>query len=301
MLRGHHDPVSRNSYFGKLSDRESKWVLHHLVTYFKIHNMYAGLDHAERMKLINDAASSNENIRNNVSDIIAFAKQAIIEGKQFEWLKEAGDRLCYIAYIYLPQLKQKEFSLWPTTINQHLPSDFFNLIPTSTEERVNSIIRDFDFLHQGDADAKVNSMSVLKSWCIDRNNSLDEHIWLDKNDKAQIKWAWEYLSKRLYIFTNKPLIEIEQYYTLIAYIDTWPNHPAELNDILGKAKRAWSQKKHRQKLNNRKTYNIPLSVESKTQLNQLAEAEDKKIYITLEKIIQEAYNKYLHEQQDRTI
>lgn len=63
----------------------------------------------------------------------------------------------------------------------------------------------------------------------------------------------------------------EKLVNAIDYFDVWPaTHPAEKKLFIQNMKKAWAQKKHRDKMQGRKAYGMVMSTDIKTKLDSMA-------------------------------
>lgn len=157
--------------------------------------------------------------------------------------------------------------------------------PTSTKQRLKEIIHKFDFEFQLDYSYKKQYFENMKTKWSECFQYQKASNWLSKNNEIQIAWAWEHFPQNIFIYRQQPANIKEQYLAIVGAFDTWVGHPAELREIIEKAKRAWSQKKHRDKRGNKKAYNFVISNEAKNMLDDIAKLKDKKLSDTLEEMI----------------
>ncbi|MBO2694654.1 hypothetical protein [Shewanella algae] len=118
--------------------------------------------------------------------------------------------------------------------------------------------------------------------------------WLNQKNQEQVDWAWEYMqeaAKKVYpkIPTHwTPASDIERYWALLAMYDLIEeNDTKELHSF--KIKRAWSQKKYRDKQGDKKPYSIGMTAKTKQQLDELTEHYDTKITNLIERLIKDAH------------
>lgn len=118
--------------------------------------------------------------------------------------------------------------------------------------------------------------------------------WLKHKNQEQVDWAWEYMqeaAKKAYPSIPKPWTpasDIERYWALLAMYDLIEeNDTKELHSF--KIKRAWSQKKFRDKQGDKKPYSIGMTSKTKQQLDELTEHYEVKITDLIEKLVKEAH------------
>jgi len=84
---------------------------------------------------------------------------------------------------------------------------------------------------------------------------------------------WDYISNRAPSFNSRtlhPLNKEEKLHSAIANIDFWNPQPEAFELFILKMKKAWSQKKFRDKQGDRKTYSFSLRPSNRELLKQLA-------------------------------
>jgi hypothetical protein len=80
----------------------------------------------------------------------------------------------------------------------------------------------------------------------------------------------------------------------IGYFDIWPaNHPAEKKLFIQSMKKAWAQKKHRDKMQGKKAYSMVMSTDIKGKLDEMAIKNELHRNELLEHIINNSYSDFL--------
>ncbi|MGF1789797.1 hypothetical protein L4D21_04205, partial [Photobacterium profundum] len=149
----------------------------------------------------------------------------------------------------------------------------------------------------------INKIIMMWDYTFQSNNL----SWLDKNNPEQCHWAWKYISsynpkiKESQEVLSTSCIYIQptsdkQYYNYsIAAFDTWISSPETKYIFIQAIKKAWSQKKHRDKLDGKKACSFNLSEATKEQLDYLSKHFGKHKNEILEELIntkrQEVKNK----------
>jgi hypothetical protein len=129
--------------------------------------------------------------------------------------------------------------------------------------------------------------------------------WLDRSNEIQVKWAWDYL-KSVSIsfnislpFDNVSILrETDIYASLIVAFDQWYIPLETKKKLIGKMKKALSQKKLRDKLKKTKNKNsckIDINEDVKNTLTDLAKFHKMKINQTLEYIINKEFERVCDE------
>ncbi|MFT7681205.1 MAG: hypothetical protein ACI935_000650 [Moritella dasanensis] len=116
--------------------------------------------------------------------------------------------------------------------------------------------------------------------------------WLSDENEKQWRWAFEYIKNNKpfgFQIAWQPSSDSEKRNVIIATIDIWKN----LSDkelFLDKMKRAWSQKKFRDKPNGKKPYSFSMTEKTKQRLDALAELKEQNLNEVIEELIREEYN-----------
>lgn len=225
----------------------------------------------------------------------------------FYWL-EGDERACYwvwgwlrmatyaeLDYIYQPSSIRGTPIQHAQVLPMSTPSlyDHLNLNknPSSTKERFNAIVVFFDLWHKDLWSRQCKLQELNKYWSdIDRVSK--PFRWLDPDNEDQCRWAWEYMDKAgVHLFGIHPSNTSERYLAIYARYDLWVvSLETKKLFVLGIDK-AWSQKKHRDGMVDKKSLNTYLKKEVKGRLDELAEHYDKKIHQMLEVVINEAYDR----------
>ncbi|RBP83919.1 hypothetical protein EBI01_09345 [Marinomonas rhizomae] len=258
-----------------------------------------GNSQEERVKKLNEEL---ENLiikkrapQNFATQIRTAFKASQLPSNYFRWIDKKDERLCNWAWSYLKTLtKSSELETHPTKEN---PFSLLSEKPFNTE-RTNSADRYLDILdafYKGEADTQQqqNLLEELKiKWQEIRFNETIVN-WLEENNPAQWVWAWSYLQN----ITQRPLkqawipsTEAEKKAAVIATIDLSDNVDRKAL-IIDKMKKAWSQKKFREKSSGRKPYSISMTLNTKQKLNALAEEKNMKINEMVEHLVRNEYKK----------
>lgn len=132
---------------------------------------------------------------------------------------------------------------------------------------------------------------ITEQWI--RNYKNKELIdWLDNANKIQWKWAWGYLEKKEPRAVRKawsPVSEIECREALVAAIDMFDDTYRKKLFLMN-MKKAWSQKKFRDKSGGKKAYSINMTPKTKERLDELAEHYELKLNEVIEKLVKEEHN-----------
>ena len=151
------------------------------------------------------------------------------------------------------------------------------------------VIYDFDNMHRDRRDKQDDLSRLEEDWRI-INNEPELFKWLKKKDFKQCEWALSYIRKNHRISRHIfPTTAEEIHGTVIGQVDFNHCHRAEKQLLSEKMNRAWSQKKHRDSLNGKKSYNIVMSITVKKMLDDIAKNDGRHINETLEALISDKF------------
>lgn len=148
--------------------------------------------------------------------------------------------------------------------------------------------------------SKINFMEKIRiEWenHIKKFNPL--YNWIDPLNETQINWAINYLEKKEKKFTNLFVNKenIDKYYELLILFDNIfpfyinPDYIKCIN-FFEKMKKSWGQQKYRDSGKIKKLYHLPLTKNTQTQLEKLAELKNTKKENIIEELIDQEYSKY---------
>jgi len=263
---------------------------------------------AERSKNLNDELESLIE-KNRAPKIFPTQMRAAFNSTQlplsdFRWIDLKNERLCNWVWCYLRSTTKtpepghdpiliKAPNAEERMINMSLLSTkAFNVERNNTDERLTDILNAF---YGGEADAQQQEdiLDHLKvKWHEIRLNETIVH-WLEENNPKHWSWAWSYLQN----ITQRPLEpawipvnDAEKKAAVIATIDLSDNVDRKVL-VIDKMKKAWSQKKFREKSSGRKPYSISMTLNTKQKLNALAEENGMKINEMVEYLIRNEFKK----------
>ena len=260
-----------------------------------------GNSQAERVKKLNEEIenliSKKRAPQNFASQMRTAFKASQLPFSYFRWIDKKDERLCNWAWCYLKSTtKHSE----PESEQNQTTENLFLLLSEKAfnTERANASDRHMDILdafYNGEADTQQQQdlLEELKAkWQEIRFNETIVN-WLEENNPSQWIWAWSYLQN----ITQRPLkqawipaTEAEKKAAVIATIDLSDNVDRKAL-IIDKMKKAWSQKKFREKSSGRKPYSISMTLNTKQKLNALAEEKNMKINEMVEYLVGNEYRK----------
>ncbi|OMQ24614.1 hypothetical protein [Serratia oryzae] len=272
----------------------------------------------ERTNLVHYSNAINSSIKNNISDkkkreeFIAGIQRAcvdeVIPESAFEWIKD-NPRACYWIWYQvctvtverlsnykepdyerrIPSYAQGEPDNTPSASMLYLYSQLkLNLLPSSHQERFNSIIDFFDLWPNSYSAKSKYLLDLKQQWSV-IFNMRDPFHWLNENDNPQCLWAWEYVSTKIHNYYIKPLSSKDYYNATYALFDTWSVHFDTKRIFFMQMSKAWGQKKYRDGLTHKVALNTYLDSEVKMKLDSLAKEEGKKINEMITSLINNAF------------
>lgn len=197
------------------------------------------------------------------------------------WMKVISSRNIFM----LNSSLTKQFkNITPQSVQQQTDSnsidifDFFKLnkTPISTKEKKDIIIDFFDLV----AVPKTDKIQILNNINNDWYDieTIDNFSWLNTNNPGLCSWALNYtnehLQKNYSFYFITPDVKVENdYYRLLLVFDTWNTHPDTKKLFIQSIKKAYSQKKFRDKQVGKKQCSFNLSQKSINQLALLSELQ----------------------------
>ncbi|MEZ8288918.1 hypothetical protein [Vibrio sp. 10N.237.312.B06] len=230
----------------------------------------------------------------------------------FLWLGKSDERFCNWVWCYLkskskqkrnrnrrennkvePILDIDDLLLDKSVSYTNLSSNAFRDTSNNTHDRRKDIIKSFHASELRLTKQKEVIEALLNSW---KPIFSDKKIvkWLEENNTHQYEWTWEYLNKfddRLSLKAWTPTNDNELKNAIVALFDMLHDKPDRKTLLLGSMKRAWSQKKFRDKNEGKKAYSISMTEKTKQQLDSLAEQKRLKINETIEILIRNEFER----------
>ena len=282
------------------SERECAFYVDYLLKTIKASSArnLRGESLEERLLKLNEELESlinkNRAPKNFASQMRTAFRSTQLPSSYFRWIDKKDERLCNWLWCYLKRLSKKPELDTDDAHNslQLLSNKAFIIERETAAERQTDILTAF---YDGEADQKQQQdiLETLKvKWQdVQSRNTLIN--WLEENNPTQWRWAWSYLQN----ITQRPLepawvphSDTEKKAAVIATIDLSDNvDRKEL--IIDKMKKAWSQKKFREKSSGKKPYSISMTLNTKQKLNALAEEKNMKINEMIEYLVRSEYNK----------
>ncbi len=256
----------------------------------------------ERVQKLNEELSNlikkNRAPKTFASQMKAAFNATQLPTSNFRWIDVKDERLCNWVWCYLKSNTPQTNTKQDATISANLKAltllseKAFLLDRESTAERHIDIINAF---YNGEADTQ-QQLSILEflqaKWNEIHTNKVVIN-WLEDNNPRHWNWAWSYLQN----ITQRPLEQAwqpksdeEKRAAIIATIDLSDNVDRKAL-VIDKMKKAWSQKKFREKSTGKKPYSISMTLNTKQKLNALAEEKGMKINDMVEYLVQNEFSK----------
>ena len=241
-----------------------------------------------------------------------------LSSDKFAWFDKKNERLCNWVWCFLNQKIMNEnddsYSTEPFVKGDNtfyagvytdeipeirLSIQPFSDHPSNVSERLASIKKSFE---NGEAGAEGQSQIIELIKLVWEDVYLNKYSsafvnWLDSSNQAQCEWAWDYFQGidnrelRSFFLTWIPHDDKEKAAAMIAAVDMGVLKNLERTELfLSKMKRAWSQKKFRDKSDGKKAYSINMTLKTKKRLDELAEHHDLKLNEVIAKLIKKEHD-----------
>lgn len=294
---------SNAEFLDAASERECAFYVDYLLKNIRSASLknLRGNSPTERVNKLNEELDNlikkNRAPQNFSTQMRSAFKSTQLPSSYFRWLDKKDERLCNWAWCYLKgKTKTTETDQEKDVIKESelllLAEKAFNIERENAADRQSDILTAF---YDGEADAQQQQdiLDHLKSkWQDIRTNEGITH-WFEENNPSQWAWAWSYLQN----ITQRPLEpawipskDSEKKAAVIATIDLSDNVDRKAL-IIDKMKKAWSQKKFREKSSGKKPYSISMTLNTKQKLNALAEEKGMKINDMVEYLVKNEYQK----------
>jgi hypothetical protein len=297
-------------YLGSISDRELFWLTQDAGFEYILTGLVTVLDNYVEpiiedgiFNIERDFAKSNKIKQQNIQDYMSECKNNLLPIKEFAWIDKKNERLCRFL---CNEIKKAKYAPPPIAIP---PNEQMHIMGNCTHRPSLRPITHYFYENMLDTDAIVKHFIYYLDWVFDASLEFKrktihtlhliwgntftgiDHDWIDKKNVVQIGWLWDYLPP-YYTSAHVPKSAIDKYYSSILIFDSlYSDQPDSALLLQLKAKKAWSQKKHRDNRNGKKAFNFVMHERTKLMLDELALHEDRKVGEMLERIIKQAHNK----------
>jgi len=257
-----------------------------------------GNTHEERVIKLNEELEGlikkSRAPKNFASQMRSAFKATQLPIQHFRWVDKKDERLCNWLWCYLkkatsqaePEEAVKNESL------MLLSAKAFQIERDTAAERQIDIL---DAFYHGEATASQQQeiLELLKAKWHEIRQDISVTNWLEDNNPTHWSWAWSYLQNN----TQRPLEQawlpsndMEKRAAVIATLDLSDNVDRKAL-VIDKMKKAWSQKKFREKSSGKKPYSISMTLNTKQKLNAMAEEKGMKINEMIEYLVQNEFKK----------
>lgn len=276
-------------------------------------------DKAGLLKLVKDGLTysnyADKGMGKFYEDIKRLSDRYLIDKDMLSWLKDKQAALwmwCYLknkSQSYSPGAKIQSITLGnqlPRTgiltpshlIVSSLPDFYEQLgIPEpelNTAALNNAVIAFFDHWLINRVN-KLTELNVLKDYWVALNSSdiiRDPFVFLDDGGKDDIKWCWEYVKNKIPMkcwWDFNIASDKDKRVLLPTLYLVWEALPDSKKLFVHELRRAWSQRKFREKTKSRKLFQTYIDPDKKKMLSELAGERGIKINEALERLIEDAY------------
>ena len=229
-------------------------------------------------KSFKDWKVNDERKKQYVSKVLSECHEALLPENEFEWIDKTNECQCRWIHAHL-------------TFYHNAPFNY----ETSPDKCKKDIIYFLDIEYSSLNDKKQFLLQLKSGW----NHFFQEgerFKWLNKDDIALVEWAWNYSKSKNLPMNMLPILsEREMHIALIIIFEHWKVGIDTKKLFIINIKKAFNQKKQRDKLDGKKAYNIVMGEDIKEKLNDLAKYHELKINQTLERLINIEYERVCNE------
>lgn len=294
---------SNTEFLDATSERECAFYAEYLLKNIRgasLKNL-RGDTQIERVKKLNEELESlikkNRAPHNFSSQMRSAFKSTQLPSQYFRWIDKKDERLCNWAWCYLKEkTKNNDTAAGQNAIQANLlellSEKAFGTERETAADRYVDILNAF-FGGEADAQQQEEILDHLKDKWQSIVTDISVINWVEENNPAQWHWAWSYLQniiQRPLDLAWTPANETEKKAAVIATIDLSDNVDRKAL-VIDKMKKAWSQKKFREKSSGKKPYSISMTLNTKQKLNALAEEKGMKINDMVEYLVRNEYKK----------
>jgi len=245
---------------------------------------------------------------------VSYIKEKISVTDNLNWIDIKNERLCYWLWktIQTIQIDLDKIENYKFESNNSRQSTPYHDKPFSYEslglplnlfttvQRYTNILRFFELWNHGLEEKELTINQLQQAW--HEVLCLETFFWITKKESNQEKkeeWFFNYMANKLpnINFWAGALLKginvNENLINAIGYFDVWPaTHPAEKKLFIQSMKKAWAQKKHRDKMQGRKAYSMVMSTDIKEKLDSMSIDSDMHRNELLEEMIKHCHEQY---------
>lgn len=251
------------------------------------------------------------NAEKQIKEMKQLYKKSQLSSSDFSFFDAKQKRACNWAWLFLKKqtlrFDNKRFDTFPfegrnrcvsmRSYNNHrlrLDSKSLEKHPCNTDERVSAIKNAFIF-SEVDKEGQIEIIELMQHvWAgIYQKKSIGN--WIDREDSVQCDWVWDYIQSSAhsrYFQAWPPINNDEKYFAIQVIFDhgSW-EYPDKITLLINSMKKAWSQKKFRDKSEGKKPYSITMTAKTKNRLDDLVLRQELKITEIMENLIRAEHEK----------
>mgnify|MGYP003384751904 CR=1 FL=1 len=261
----------------KLNPRQLRWVWHQVslkTTPLKSVNIHDPVLRTQDIALYLSGLDEDTQTK-TIDELLYSLEEGLLPEAELDWIKHGNYRV--LIYLRIELYKLGLITPPPNAIYSQLFLD--------------GVILAIDTLQQNYYEKLKTVLSLKEHWNL-LLSSDNYSKWINPRNEDQIAWSWEYLRDKQQQHSDLlPTNLEEKYQAILSSLDYFScDHIAERKVFIDKMKRSWAQKKYRETDKAKKQRSLPMSDETKKQLDHIALANDERINETLMRIIQKEFN-----------
>lgn len=206
------------------------------------------------------------------------------------------DRVCYRDRLRNKKLRTKilpDLDLDICIGFDGLSHDAFKRVSNNMTARKRDIVESFKTSELDISQQQKVVETLLSTW---EHVSEDTRVltWLESDQPTKSNWLWDYLKETGYRLQSKVWNvsnELDKKAAITAIFDMLYHNPDRKSLVIGKMKRAWSQKKFREKTSGKRPYSVSMTDRTKKRLTWLVDQDDSNISDVIKNLIDERYEK----------
>ena len=286
----HQRRFDNKVYFDKnvrsLTKREVIWMQEYLASNKNIR--FSSVGSTNRHEELIGQLSRDDNFRDYFEESYTEMMYKIIPDKEFNWLKN--------------NLRGQIFAL-----NILFFEKVYRYFDMNNKDLIDEIYRFFDNkINNDNADNKINFLNKIERIWFSISKKDNYSKWINESNKEHIEWTRDYLKKagiynelirdrvslkeiRSHILASLDLID---YPVFNEAKNSYINHVStdRKERIIDKMKRAWSQQKYRDAGKTKKSYHLPLTIQTHARLEKMAKVNSLSQTAMLDILINSEYN-----------
>lgn len=286
----HQRRFDNKVYFDKnvrsLTKRQVIWMQEYLASNKNIR--FSSVGSTNRHEELIRQLSSDDNFRDYFEESYTEMTYKIIPDREFNWLTN--------------NLRGQIF-----TLNILFFEKGYNYFDMNNDNLMDEIYRYFDNkINKDNMDNKIILLNKIERIWFSISKKDNYYKWINESNKEHIEWTRDYLKKAgIYNELIKDGISLKEIRShILASLDiiSYPLTEASINNaskyvsndrkeiIIDKMKRAWSQQKYRDAGKTKKSYHLPLTIQTHARLEKMAKVNRLSQTAMLDILINSEYN-----------